>query len=365
MKRLLLFFALAISPLACLIDLEEKTSDFVLETKQIHIPGFPHAFNPSIIRFQDRFLMIFRTGSYQNAENSEFLLTVLPESRASRTDEMGLVFLDSHFEPEGPVHLVDIEHFHGLRAFHSQDPRLVEAGGHLYIVYSNMLNDTSIPLRRVFVSELFFDGNHFSFGKPEYLEHFETDAARRVEKNWPPFDYEGKLLISYTIVPHRVFYPILGTGVCQTIACTNSSPVWGFGDIRGGTPALLDNGEYLAFFHSSKQTASMQSDGKKMMHYFIGAYTFSKNPPFALTRMSQEPIVGKNFYNGPAHKTWKPLRVIFPAGFVSDDRFIWLSYGRQDHEIWIAKLDKKGLFKSLVPVTSEEFLLNKCHLDDK
>ena len=31
-----------------------------------------------------------------------------------------------------------------------------------------------------------------------------------------------------------------------------------------------------------------------------------------------------------------------------DDQFIWISYGRQDKEIYLVKLDKKGLLDSLV-----------------
>jgi hypothetical protein len=31
-------------------DLQDKVQDFVLEEKQIFIPGYPSAFNPSIVR---------------------------------------------------------------------------------------------------------------------------------------------------------------------------------------------------------------------------------------------------------------------------------------------------------------------------
>jgi predicted GH43/DUF377 family glycosyl hydrolase len=82
----------------------------------------------------------------------------------------------------------------------------------------------------------------------------------------------------------------------------------------------------------------------------MGAYTFSPEPPFEVTRISPSPIVGKNFYHGVTHRTWKPLRVVFPGGFVSDEKHVWIVYGRQDHEVWAAKLDKQKLLQSLIPV---------------
>ena len=41
--------------------------------------------------------------------------------------------------------------------------------------------------------------------------------------------------------------------------------------------------------------------------------------------------------------------VVFPCGYLFDDRFFWVSYGRQDHEIWICKIEREGLMKNLFP----------------
>lgn len=346
----LLSLFLTLTPLWSFVDLEEDLSPFVIETKRIVVPGYPHAFNASILPFQDSYLLIFRAGSYQDTPDSDFILNLIPGSKARKTDEMGLIFLSSNMEPQGEAQLLDIQHYHGLRAFQAQDPRLIEVGGHIYIVYSNMVENTESPIRRVFVTELFYDGIHFKAGEPTYLAHFEGCGEKRVEKNWAPFAYEGQLLLSYSLVPHRVFFPLLGSGDCVTMASSCSTPLWDYGELRGGTPALLDNGEYVGFFHSSKAIASKQSEGKKMVHYFMGAYTFSAKPPFALTRVSPRPIVGKDCYNGPSYTTWKPLRVIFPVGIISSEKYFWVTYGRQDHEIWVMKIDKKGLYKSLVSI---------------
>lgn len=87
-----------------------------------------------------------------------------------------------------------------------------------------------------------------------------------------------------------------------------------------------------------------------MQHYFMGAYTFAAQPPFELKRISPAPVIGKNFYNGPKYKTWKPLIVVFPGGIVEEKDHFLVAYGRQDHEIWITKIDKTGLLDSLICV---------------
>ena len=83
----------------------------------------------------------------------------------------------------------------------------------------------------------------------------------------------------------------------------------------------------------------------------MGGYTFDKEPPFAIRKMSIEPIIGKGFYGKPFYKPyWKSVRVVFPCGFVQNEEHIWVAYGRHDHESWIVKLDKKKFLDSLVPV---------------
>src|SRR5271154_2828326 len=96
--------------------------------------------------------------------------------------------------------------------------------------------------------------------------------------------------------------------------------------------------------------ATKHSNGARIPHYVMGAYVFDANPPFEITHMSPEPIIAKNFYSGQSYKTFRPVRVIFPGGFIFDKEYIWIAYGRQDHEIWLVKLQKESLLKSLVTV---------------
>lgn len=321
-------------------DFDKKIQPFILEEKQLIIPGYPDAFNPSLIRWYDgRLLLSFRTRE--------------PLTHSSHL--MGFVWLNEDFEPEGEPRLLSIYEEAPLKTSRAQDPRLIRVGDAYYIVYNNILSNEDLETRRMLVARLHYEDDHFYIIKPQYLLDFKGDKKNWREKNWSPFEYQGKLFFSYSLNPHRVFMPSLLDGKCETGACTMMENFhWKWGELRGGTPAVLDHDHYIGFFHSFMDMASVQSKGKIISHYFMGAYCFNSKFPFALTHMSPEPIVGKTFYGGPDYPTWKPLKAIFPGGIMVDEKYVWVVYGRQDYEAWVVKMDKEGVIKSLVPVAYEK-----------
>ena len=332
-----MMLALAFFTLLSLTDLEERRDSFVEETKKIEIPEYPNAFNPAIVRWQGMLLMSFR---------------VIPDRKQSFTSYIGIVKLDENFCPTQTPQIFELRKNSHVPC-RAEDARLIVVGDRLMIAYSD--NDQvkiSKPGFRMYLAEVLYDEVTFSLKDLMRLSQYEGESKDLREKNWVPFDYEGHLLLSYSLSPHKVFLPVFGTGTCDTLFTTNAHLQWDFGILRGGTPAIKIGDEYLSFFHSSIPMASLQSNGQTMLHYFMGAYTFSSSPPFELKRMSKEPIVGKDFYNGPNHYKpyWKPGMYIFPAGILIEEEKIWVTYGRQDHEIWIAKLDKRGLLESLIDI---------------
>lgn len=335
-----LFLLAAATLFACeataLVNFEETSQDFVLETRRIQIPGYDTAFNPSIISCNGQILMCFRTR----------------DPITKMTHQIGFVWLDEKFNLISDPHLLEIDHENPYHPPYFQDPRLIESGGKIYIVYNNVIGSYELEIRRMFIAELNYHNGRFSLGHARPLTRFDGAGNQPREKNWVPFDYHGNLMLSYSLLPHKVLLPLAKKTICKTVATTDSDITWNFGQLRGGTPAILEGHEYLAFFHSSKDMRSAHSPVDKISHYFIGAYTFAPHPPFNITKISPNPIVGKDFYHGNTYKTWKPLRVVFPGGFISSENYIWIAYGKQDHEIWIVKLDKKGLFNSLIPVTT-------------
>lgn len=330
------------------INLEERAQDFVLGTKRIELPGHPFAFNPSIARWRGSLIMSFRE-------------LPLPEEafpcpiQSSSISQVGITFLFEDFTLDGTPQILDIPGcmIDGKMQGRSEDARLVTVDGRLYIVFSDNLNEEVTEGGfRMYVAEIDYDGERFTINNPEAINHFPGESESKREKNWVPFDYFGSLLFAYQINPHTILYPCLdGSETAEGLFSTRQDISWKWGELRGGTPALRCGSEYLSFFHSSIDVATEHSGGEVMPHYFIGAYTFQKHPPFALTGISTEPIIGKNFYEGKIYTYyWKPVRAIFPCGFILDGDYIWVSYGRQDHEIWLVKLDKKGLLNSLKPI---------------
>lgn len=119
-----------------------------------------------------------------------------------------------------------------------------------------------------------------------------------------------------------------------------------WGEIRGGTPALLIEGQYLAFFHSSFE------DRAGIKWYTMGAYTFAKEPPFSMMRISSAPIVFEGIYETALCSAAHPgVRSIYPMGFVREKTdvsdLIHLSCGENDSAIKIVTFDTERLLNSL------------------
>lgn len=336
------------------INLELYTQEFVIETKQIQIADHPHAFNPSIIRWNDSILLSFR------------------ELDDRQKSYLGLVWVDEAMRPISPVQMLSTEVESGF-----EDVRLVAVQEKLHIVYSgtpsnpeNFENDRKKMIGssgynvRIRTAELVYD-EKFSIKNDECFIIFDGEKPDKPEKNWAPFEHNGELLFSYSLSPHKVLRPIWGTGKCEIVSLGNDKIESHLGDLRGGTPGiLLDNGKMLGFFHTQKHMKSQHSLGQTTPHYFMGAYLYSPDMPWEITQISPEPIVGPGFYNGRFYKPhWYDVNVVFPGGFIMQEneekKYAWVVYGRQDHEVWATKIDVDNLLKSLVEVKTEPFSLSK------
>jgi predicted GH43/DUF377 family glycosyl hydrolase len=326
------------------LNLEDSAQDFILEVKQVIIPQYPHAFNPSIIRWKGSLLMSFR---------------VIPNPKQSFTSWLGIVWLNENFEPISEPQQLITRNPASQVPSRAEDGRLITVNDKLYLIYSD--NENLIISKggfRVYIAELDFDGKRFyikhrsSIKYIERLSEFPGNNINRREKNWTPFSYKNRLLLAYSLHPHTILEPQLGTNSAVIISSSiNNKISWSFGELRGGTCALLDSDHYLGFFHSACKMATVHSQHKEVLHYFMGAYKFRAQPPFNITHISPEPIIGKKFYSGTEYTPyWHPVRAIFPCGLIYDEKYIWIAYGRQDHEMWITKLDKEQLYKSLIKI---------------
>lgn len=310
----------------------------VIETKQISFKDFPEAFNPSILKIEEGILLCFRycPDRHQNPWVSY----------------IGIALFNDAFELISEPQLVSTRQANQKTQSQSEDARLFAYQGRSFLIYNDNMdvNNTFYSDRRdMHVVELFYKDGRFSVSEPLKLLH-QQKAHVLWQKNWAPFEWEKKLLISYTVNPHEILYANLQNGACYHCYETNSPLEWELGTLRESTPAQLVDGEYLSFFHSGTITSSLASWGWDLWHYFMGAYTFSPTPPFQITRFTPEPIVAEGFYTQSSQ--WK--RVIFPGGFVVADPYIYVAYGKDDVEMWIATIDKAELKKALKPVGTGE-----------
>ena len=84
---------------------------------------------------------------------------------------------------------------------------------------------------------------------------------------------------------------------------------WRYGFASGGTPPVRIGALYWSFFHSYRVFAPARR------RYYMGAYAFDAEPPFAVRHVSRTPLLAGT----DAHPLalWQH-RVVFPAGALFD-----------------------------------------------
>lgn len=334
------------------LDRADSKYDIVKTTKQIHLQEFPGAWNPSIVKFQDGYLLTFRWAPRRIEE--------------PWVSHIGLVLLNDSFEPITKPELLDTRVYSNATPSQAEDARITYIGDKLYVVYNDNI-DLVFPSywerRDMYVAEIIYENEQFSLSKPVKMTHKTKSRDRPWQKNWSPFEWKNQLMLTYCINPHEIIIPDTETGVCQPLAVSNTEiskdswvfNAWEYDSLRGGTPAILVDGEYLAFFHSGVITRTACSEYYDIWHYLVGAYTFSADPPFALTKISPTYIDHPGFYTYSSYAK----RVIYPGGFVVDGKNIYLAYGKDDCEIWIATIDLQNLKNSLVPIRLPSSFIKK------
>ena len=205
----------------------------------------------------------------------------------------------------------------------------------------------------------------------------------------------GNLLFVHSIQPLRIVgpgilpqhmakYNLTGDTSAQSVSMSLIvNYCWNFGRLRGGTsPQLVtlpfgyrsyggmynpnhpnshsgyvgdgEVKEYLAFFHSNVYMAQ-----HKVMTYTLGAYTFTRDPPFRVTAMSKYPIVSPDWMESFTYKHTDI--VVFPMTFEHDEKYVNISYGWDEGDGYILTLDKQILFQSLRPTATT--ILGSVDLD--
>jgi predicted GH43/DUF377 family glycosyl hydrolase len=318
-----------------LADFEAIGNKIVKKTQMLWFHNYPDSYNPSLIKIEQGFLMTFRF--HPDFYNQPWLSDIV------------IVRLDENLDPISEPQVLSTRQRGSRTPSQSEDARLFSYRGRIFLIFNDTIDElwfSSACRRDMFIAELFDENGEFRLSNPLKLRYENEYNYRICQKNWIPFEWDKTLLLTYTLSPHAVLYPNLKNGDCYHCHESGAKIEWEFGELRGGTPPLLVDGEYLAFFHSARPLATLASYGGFLWHYFAGAYTFSAEPPFELRKISPIPLIADGFYT----QSNQPKRVIFPGGFTISGDTIYLAYGKDDCEIWIATIDKKELLNFLEPV---------------
>ncbi|MBS0586160.1 MAG: hypothetical protein JSR76_07695 [Verrucomicrobia bacterium] len=309
----------------------------VLNSKTIAIRGVTAPYNASIIENEKSgsgYLLFFRYDEIDNDSSTLF------------HSHIACAELDSNFEQTEK----EFQHVTSI-AEHAEDPRVLKVGSDLLLVYNALHCDPTHYRRTMRIAKI--DPETF---KASYDTNLDLQE-QPVEKNWVPFVYakkgkEPSVHFEYTISPRRILdLPDPKTNSLVSLKFPQNSPFkrlfWpdDWGSLKGGTPAIKVDGEYLAFFHSS-----FNDNGYRW--YMMGAYTFAGEPPFSITSISQYPILFKGIYSStPLNLINLKLRCIFPCGFVVSNKdgreLIHIACGENDSAVRIVTLDKISLLKGL------------------
>lgn len=323
------------------VDLDDawltQASPFVLGAKGIDVPEVHYPYNPSLVRLDDNGYLL----AYRYDEN--------PQEILGRLAYIGVVELDHDFKVKGTPQTLAL-------GAHAQDPRLLWSAGRLYVFYNNppiaVWNNREVGTHRAMHrAELVKQSGQWVV---KNIEIYLT-RERQTQKNWVPFHWQTAnqmplTLMAYSLSPHLMMVPDEEEeGNVAPFSYCSTSSVWPkqYGTIRGGTPAILVDGQYIGIFHSSFVHPVSQ-----LHMYVMGAYVFDARPPFCITRMSSKPIVFDGMYDDRVQGSGKPnARVVFPAGLVETQyqgqEAFAVSYGKNDSACQVVFLDKKGLLASL------------------
>ena len=302
----------------------------ILTVKQIKIPDYPSAYNPSLIPYKGGYLLSFR------------YISRCPEKFKNNfhTDVsfVGVARLDKNFKvSEKTVQLLNIVSYSSKFSLTAEDARLLNVGNRIFIIFNDLpLLQTSGKFAMYF-GELIEEQGMFVLKEPakplNYLH------AIQVEKNWSPFSAGDRLYVIYSDQPRVILEVDLNTGYCQEVTHTTLNWNWNLGEIRGGTPAYLVNDKFLTFFHSC-----FPAKTPKGRAYVMGAYTFDRDPPFSVRTMTPRPLGDLTDYIQD-----NSSKVVFPGGMVVQDNFIHVAWGKADKQIFITTFDRDKLLASMEP----------------
>jgi predicted GH43/DUF377 family glycosyl hydrolase len=267
---------------------------------------FAGAYNPSIIRFQGKLLMVYRFH---------------PDTTAAT--KLAIAELDDNF-------IVTSNQELDLRDDNScEDARAFVWKKELWICYVSSTWPT-FPASSTKCIKL---------AKPDHwrasdaFEYWLPDR-QTMEKNHLPLPWGDELNIIYRNIPEQVIYTPADKREMKTPGLR-----WPFGEIRGGTVPLPYQGKLLRFFHSS-----MRNEMPPLRHrYYLGAMLMKAEPPFQMLAVSKRPILRGSELGGDTSRHHHKPNVVFVCGAIEHEGGWLASCGCNDSASMLVKISEKDL----------------------
>jgi predicted GH43/DUF377 family glycosyl hydrolase len=257
-----------------------------------------NVYNPGVVRWNDGYLMACRIGGNYNSS-------------------VWIGELDARYRPMRRT-FVEVIPYHRGESY--EDPRL-------------FVHDGDLMMSCVLARE---DSQHQCLCRIEanlratQFREIASPKGARYDKNWVFFGYEGRLHLVYHAGQGRQeIYSLAGNTPVEAF-CTTSPIRWRWGEVRGGSNAVLFEGNFWTFFHSRFNFPSE-------VRYYMGAYAFEARPPFGITLYTPEPLytpAARSQYLGQ----WRPHYVVFPGGLIKDGDD-WLVFsGHNDEQVIASRI---------------------------
>lgn len=229
-----------------------------------------------------------------------------------------------------------------------EDPKAVVVEDRVHIAFANWVHYKPWFIRQTF-TKLSLDWRKVELlAEPPFGGNSRRpDQATGHEKNWTWFwtphghGFPPSWHCVYTINPHVVFRIGPDSSVVQKWENHKIDLPWNYGEPRGGTMPIQVGDEYVCFFHSSMTWQ------KPKRRYYMGAYTFSNQPPYEILRFTPEPLMAGS--EDDFRSLGGPL-VIFPNGAVLRDGGWIVAFGVNDEACGWVKFPAADLEDLLIGV---------------